>query len=421
MKRDDVLIIGGGIIGVSAAYFLARAGVSVTVIEKGEVGRGCSYGNAGLICPGHSTPISAPGVLTQGLKWLLDAESPFYIKPRLDLDLIRWLWWFQSHCNQSWFDTAVPLIRDLQRASLALFRELVKAEKLDCHFEQRGGLTVFLTERGFEHGRHEAAALQRFGLQMAVLDGAAIRELETAVHPNVIGGIHSQEDAHITPDLFVTGLAAAAQTYGATFLTQTELLGFEVGDGRVTAVPTTRGEMRADQIILAAGAWTAPIARDLGLKIPMQPAKGYSVTVKRPSHAPQMSLYLGEAKVAVTPMGPHLRFAGTLELAGFDFAINQRRVNAILRASVGYLADGYLTDSGERELVEIWRGLRPCTPDGLPYIGRTHRYDNLIVAAGHAMLGLSMGPMTGKLVAEVVAEERPSLDLAPFQVERFRI
>ncbi len=412
--RDDVLIIGGGIIGVSAAYFLARAGVGVTVIERGEVGRGCSYGNAGLICPCHSTPIPAPGVLTQGLKWLFDAESPFYIKPRLDSDLIRWLWRFQSYCNQSWVDTAVPLIRDLQRASLALYQELIEEEKLDCHFERHGGLALYLTERGFAHGRCEAAELQRFGLQMELLDGTAIRELETAVHPQVIGGIHYQEDAHITPDLFVTGLAAAAQAHGATFLTQTELLGFETGNGRVTAVQTTRGERRAEQIILAAGAWTAPIARDLNLKLPLQPAKGYSITVKRPSNAPRIYLYLGEAKVAVTPMGPHLRFAGTLELAGFDFAINQRRVNAILRA-----ADGYLAGSGERELVEIWRGMRPVTPDGLPYIGRTRRYQNLIVAAGHATLGLSMGPITGKLVAEVVGEERPSFELIPFQVERF--
>ncbi len=414
MEYNDVLIIGGGIIGVSAAYFLARAGTNVTVIEKGEIGSGCSYGNAGLICPGHSEPMPAPGVLTQGLKWLLDTESPFYIKPRLNSDLIRWLWRFQTFCNQNWFDTAVPLIRDLQRASLALYQEIIKEEKLDCHFEKRGGLTVFLTERGFEHGRHEAAALQRFGLQMAVLDATAVRSMETAVHPNVIGGIHMQEDAHITPDLFVTGLAQAAEGYGATFMTQTEVLGFETAKGRIAAVQTTRGKMRANQIILAAGAWTAPIVRDLDLNLPLQPAKGYSITVKRPSHSPQMYLYLGEAKVAVTPMGPHLRFAGTLELAGFDFAINQRRVNAILRA-----ADSYLADSEERELVEIWRGMRPVTPDGLPYIGRTRRYNNLIVAAGHAMLGLSMGPITGKLVAEVVGEERPSLELIPFQVDRF--
>ncbi len=414
--RDEVLIIGGGIIGVSAAYFLARRGVVVTVIEKGEIGSGCSYGNAGLICPGLSEPIPAPGVLTQGLKWLLDAESPFYIKPRLNLDLLRWLWRFQSFCNQKWFNTAVPPIRDMQRASLALFHELIETEKLDCHFEQRGGLVVYRTKKGWAHGRHEADQMQRFGLQLEVLDGDAARALEPAIHPNIIGAIHHQEDAHITPDLFVTGLAKAAANYGAAFLTQAELLGFETEQGRITAVHTTRGKLQAEQYILAAGAWSTSIARDLKLKIPMQPAKGYSVTVKRPSTSPNMYLYLGEAKIAVTPMGPHLRFAGTLELAGFDFAINQRRVNAILRA-----ADNYLADSGERELVEIWRGMRPVTPDGMPYIGRTNRYNNLVVATGHAMLGLSMGPVTGKLVAEIVEEERPSLDLAPFQVERFGI
>ncbi|MCB9421566.1 MAG: FAD-dependent oxidoreductase [Ardenticatenaceae bacterium] len=414
MAQDDVVIIGGGIIGVSTAYFLARSGVPVTLIEKGEIGAGSSSGNAGFICPGHSTPIPAPGVLTQGLKWLLDAASPFYIKPRLDKDLVSWLWRFQSFCNQKSFDTAVPLLRDWQRASLALFPQLIEQEKLDCHFAQKGSMILYKTEKGFAEGQHEAAILQRFGLAMSVLNGDEARELETAVHPDVIGGIYSPEDAHIAPDLFVRGLAQAAQAYGATILTQTEVMGFEVENGRITTLNTTNGSREIKEVVLAAGAWSTAVTRDLNLHIPMQPAKGYSITGRQPAPSPQMPLYLGEARVAVTPMGPNLRLAGTLELAGFDFSINRRRVQAIQDA-----ANAYLVSANMPEPVEIWSGMRPCTPDGLPYVGRSRQYDNLIAATGHAMLGLSMGPITGQVAAELVLGKRPSLDPAPFHVERF--
>ena len=338
--NPDVLIIGGGIIGISAAYYLAGEGIAVTVIDKGEMGSGSSYGNAGLICPCHSTPIAAPGILTQGLKWLLDGESPFYIKPRLDRRLLSWIWQFRSYCNQDAFDMAVPLLRDMQRASLAQFHEIIAREQMSCHFATHGGLTLYRTEEGMAHGRREAQHMLRFGLQMSVLDGDAARTLEPAIHPAVLGAVHLEEDAFITPHLFVQGLARAAASRGAVLLPQTEVLDFARQDGRISAVHTTRGSIHPRQVILAAGAWSALIARELDLSLPLQPAKGYSITVQRPENAPHKYLYLGEARVAITPMGPWLRYAGTLELAGFDFSINQRRVNAILRAAASYLAPG---------------------------------------------------------------------------------
>lgn len=410
----NILIIGGGIIGISTAYFLAKKGAAVTLIEKGDVAAGSSYGNAGLVCPCHSTPLPAPGALTQGLKWLFDAESPFYIKPRLDADLLAWLWRFQRFSNHRAFGRAVPLLRDLQRASLDLYQTIIEREKLACHFEKSGGLMLYRTAVGFAHGQAETAVLQKHGLQMTILTGEEVRQREPLARAEIVGGIQYEEDAHLTPHLFVQGLAAAAQTQGARLLTQTELLDFAREGDRITAVTTTHGTFQPEQVVLAAGVWSSLLARQLGVKLPMQPAKGYSVTVKRPSPAPQTHLHLGEAKVVVTPMGPHLRFAGTLELAGYDLSINQRRVQAILRA-----ADDYLTGMEEKEIVEIWRGLRPCSPDGLPYIGRSAAVSNLIIAAGHAMLGMSMGPITGQLTAELAAEERPSLDLAAFDVERF--
>jgi D-amino-acid dehydrogenase len=412
--KDDILIIGAGVIGISAAYYLAREGLSVTVIEKGDIASGSSFGNAGLLCPCHSTPIAMPGVLTQGLKWLLDAESPFYIKPRFDRDLINWLWRFRSYCNQPAFDKAVPLIRDMQRTSLELYRELIDQEKLACNFSQNGGLVLYRTESGFEHGRHEARQMQQFGLQMTILDAAEAHALEPAIHPQILGAVHYQEDAHLTPNLFVQGLAEAAQAYGVTIWPHTEVLGFNVENQLITAVKSTRGTKEFGQVILAAGAWSAVIAREIGINFPLQPAKGYSISVKRPDKSPHRYLYLGEARVAVTPMGDILRYAGTLELAGFDFTINEQRVNAILRA-----AGTYLDQVGDKEKAEIWRGLRPCSPDGLPYIGRSQNFSNLVVGTGHATLGISMGPITGKLLAQIVTEQEPSIKLNPFRIERF--
>ena len=411
----DILIIGGGIIGVTAAYFLAEAGADVTLVEKGDIAAGSSYGNAGLICPCHSEPIPRPGVLTQGLKWLLDPESPFYIKPRLSPDLVAWLWRFQAHCNETAVQRAIPLLRDMQRQSLRLYQALIKQEQIDCDFEKKGGLTLFRTEAGLAKGHHEVAAMGRFGLQMELLpDAAAVRALEPSIHPDIVGGIHYQEDAHINPARFVYALAERAQAKGATLLTGTEVLGFDMGERGLTAVRTSRGKLAAQQIVLAAGAWSTPIARQLGLAIPMQPAKGYSLTLPRPANFLHTHLHLAEAKVAVTPMGSLLRLAGTLELAGFDLTINQRRVNAIRRT-----AGSYLIGLENQEPVEIWRGLRPCPPDGLPYIGRSARHPNLIIATGHAMLGISMGPITGQLVAQLACNQPTTLALTPFSPDRF--
>jgi len=413
-KDNDILIIGGGIIGVTTAYFLTRGGLKVTVVEKGDICTGSSYGNAGLIPPTHSSPLPGPGMLTQGLKWMLSPESPFYIKPRLEVDLLRWLWHFQAHSNIKAHYRAIPLLRDMQRASLHLFRDLIEQEKIDCHFEQVGGISLFKTERSFAHGQDQVKEMGGFGLDMEVLDGDTVRELEPIVRPDIVGGIYSQEDAHLDPTLFVNGLAGVAEANGATLLTHTEVLGFETSGARVTTVHTTQDTLHPKQVILAAGAWSTHIAKQLGIKFLMQPAKGYSITIKEPVRMPKRHLFLGSTKVAVTPMGSHLRFAGTLELTGLDLSINQRRVNAIMRAGESYLIDAVSSESPE-----IWSGLRPCSPDDLPYIGRSRVINNLVVAAGHGTLGVSMGPVTGKLVAQIVCEEQPDLDLTAFSVDRF--
>jgi D-amino-acid dehydrogenase len=408
-----IVVVGGGVVGVCAAYYLARRGLPVTLVEKGDIASGSSYGNAGLIVPSHSIPLAAPGVLQQGLRWMLDPESPFYVRPRLRRDLVRWLLRFRRACTAEHVRRAIPIIHGLHCASLDLYRQLAALPGLDFGFRQDGVLAVFRTPAGLAHGRHEAAVLEAAGIRAAVLDRDGARALEPALRADVAGGIHFADDAHVTPDRFVRGLAGVAAGLGAHLCTGTEVLGFTARGRTLTSVETTRGDVAANQVVLAAGSWSADLARGLGIDLPLQPAKGYSITCDRPAAGPRMPLLLGELRAAVTPMGDALRFAGTLELAGLDLTINRRRVAAIRRGVPQYLAEPHYT------VREIWRGLRPCSPDGLPYIGRPERYDNLIVATGHAMIGVSLGPITGALVAQLAARETPMLDLAPLAPDRF--
>ncbi len=415
MKQNtDILIIGGGIIGVSAAYYLAKAGLDVTLLEKGEICSGSSYGNAGFIPPTHSGPIPAAGVLTQGIKWMLDPKSPFYIKPRFDIELIRWLWRFQSYCNKEAEERTIPLFYDMQTRSLALFEEIIAQENISCDYVQAGGLTLYKSERTFARAQAEIETMAKFGIDVKLLDGNSVRKLEPMINNDVAGGILNDEDAHLNPALFVEALSKQAEKYGAHILKHTEVLGLDNVEGRISSVHTTRESYHPKEVVLAAGAWSTSLVKMLNLSFPMQSAKGYSLTMENPAQLPTLPLFLGESQVAVTPIGKSLRFAGTLELAGFDLSINQRRINAILEAAQRYL-DGV---SSENE-PKLWSGLRPVPPDGLPYIGRSERVKNLIVATGHGMLGVSMGPITGKVVAQIIGEEKLDFDVLPFAVERF--
>ena len=411
---SEILIIGGGVIGVCSAYYLSERGAQVTLLEQGEIAAGSSYGNAGWFVPSHSVPLAAPGALADGLKWMLDPQSPFYVRPRFDLDLFEWILRFGLASRDGPMRRAIPVLRDLSLASGVLYGQLSALDGLAFDYEHKGMLTVFKTAHGLEHGGTEARLLNEFGLRADVMDAEQVHQLEPALRPDVVGGVHFPDDAHFNPAKFVLGLAKLAETRGVRMERNTEVTGFETANKKVAAVKTRRGDFRAGQVILAAGAWSPAVARDLRLKIPVQAAKGYSLTVPRPATGPAMPLMLGEARVAVTPMGGLLRFAGTLELAGLDLSINVRRVDAIVRA-----AEAYLQIERVAPNEEPWRGLRPCAPDGLPILGRTRAYENLILATGHAMLGMSLGPITGKLVAQVAFGEQPGMDLHPMRAERF--
>jgi D-amino-acid dehydrogenase len=358
--------------------------------------------------------MAAPGVIAKGLKWMFDPESPFYIKPRFSPALFSWLWKFRAACTEERVRRVMTVLRDLHCESVDLYDELSRIAGLSFGWTRDGLLLVFRTDHGLEEGLKESALMQEIGVPSRALTPAEIVLKVPRARPGLAGGIHYPGDAHLDPLAFVKGLASHVQSRGVRIHTGTDVTGFATSGRKITAVRTSKGDFTADQVVLATGSWSPSVARALGLRIPIQPAKGYSITMRRPEGAPSVPLLLIEAKVGVTPLGDRLRLAGTLELAGLDLSINERRVEAIRRGAATFL-DGLDTVGPG----EVWRGLRPCTPDGLPILGRSAAFENLILATGHAMIGLSLGPVTGAVVARIACGESVDIDLAPLRPERF--
>ena len=413
-ERFDAIVIGGGVLGAASAYHLAERGASVVLLERGELCSGASYGNAGWIFPSHGTPLPAPGVIGQALRWLFDPESPFYVKPRLDLELVRWLTGFLRAATAMRARETLRLNRELSRANLALCAELASRPGVEIGFARRGLIVLCESEAGLAAAHHELGVLRELGGDGRALSPADVRELAPRVAGAITGGVLFPVDAHVQPARLVAELARLAVARGAQIRTGHEVLALARDGRRITRLRTTRGDFAAREVVIAGGAWSPQIARDLGLRLPVQGAKGYSITVRCPADFGATPIMLSESKVFITPMGEVLRFGGTLELAGLDLSVNLRRVRAVERA-VARVLPGVESEPH----VETWRGLRPLTPDDRPILGRPRELENLVIATGHGMSGISQGVISGKLVAELVAGERTSLDLAPFSPDRF--
>ena len=411
----DVLIIGGGIVGVCAAYYCANAGASVTLIEQSSICAGCSRGNAGLIVPSYSIPLPSPGIPRKALLWLLNPYSPFSVRARTDLSLLRWLRLFVQNCTIQAVRKAVPVIRDLTASSVRLYEEIFASQDIRCHYEHKGALELYSTTAGQREGRAKAGLLGEFGIESSEVTPNRVREMVPASHSGIAGGTYYPGDSHLVPADFVQGLAEKAEKLGARILSGTRLNYLRIAGDTVAAAATSAGEILASEIVIAAGAWSSQLLGPLDLRLPLQPAKGYSVTLPAsPDSIIETPLLLHEAKLAVTPMGGFTRLAGALEFAGFDLSVNPRRIRRLLQESRNYLS-GIETPSS----VEVWAGLRPCTPDGLPVIGRLKQFKNVVVATGHGMLGVTLGPVTGKIIAEMLFEKAPVFDLAPLSPVRF--
>lgn len=410
---DRVLILGAGIIGLSSAWHALKRGYQVTVVDRGEPTRdGCSFGNAGMVVPSHFIPLAAPGVVWQGLKWMWNPESPFYIRPRLSWDLMSWglrFWWASSARR---VEAAAPVLRDLNFASRAIYEEWsadLASGPGDFGLEAKGLLMLCQTAHGFHEEALFAERANTLGVPAQVLDAAEAKAMEPGISLDIEGAVYFPRDCHLDPNRLMAGLEAKCRAMGADFRFRTEVTGFIRDGKRLKGVTTQVGEIEADQFVLAAGSWSPLVARQLGLGLPMQAGKGYSVTLPSPRKLPRLCSILTEARVAVTPMGTRLRVGGTMELSGLNEEVAPARVRGIQRSFCRYYQDFKESDF---EGLKPWKGLRPCAPDGLPYLGRSRKIPNLVIATGHAMMGLSLGPVTGKLVGELLDNAPTSINLS---------
>lgn len=411
-----VAIIGGGIIGLSSAYYLNKAGHEVTVIDKGDLSDGCSHGNAGMIVPSHIIPLAAPGMIAKGIHWMFDSTSPFYIKPRLSLNLLRWGFQFYKHANERHVKASIPALKELSLYSKTQYQQLATDLPFDFGYAERGLLMLYQTAET-EHEEAETAAIANVhGVKAQILSAAEVQQLEPDVKVTARGAVYFPGDAHLTPQNLIRQLIPYLKKQGVSFLSNKPVEDFTVINGKINSVRTTTGEHRFDEVVLASGSWSGTVAKRLGITLPMQGGKGYSFLLKGVENNIRIPSIFLEARVAVTPMGNDLRFGGTMEIAGTDQRISMNRVKGIVDAIPRYYPEMKVALP---KVEQVWQGLRPCSPDGLPYIGRSQKISNLIFATGHAMMGLSLGPGTGRIVADLVSGKQPEIKLVAFNPERF--
>jgi D-amino-acid dehydrogenase len=417
-----VLIVGGGVIGLCTAYYCAQRGFAVTVLERNsEPGDGCSFGNAGMVVPSHFVPLAAPGAVALALKWMWNPASPFYLKPRLDADLFSWGVKFWRAANAGHVRRAAPVLRDLLLASRKCFEELAALPGVDFGLVKKGLLMLCKEAHTLDEEAKTAELACSLGIPAEVLDAKQTAARDPAVRMDVAGAVYFPLDCHLVPARFMAALQQQCEQAGVKFIWSSEVADWKsaasVRVPRIRSITTSHGdEIEADEFILCGGSWSPLLARKLGLNIPIQAGKGYSLTLPKPRRLPQICSILVEARVAVTPMDGALRVGGTMEFAGLNEDVNPVRVQGIVGSFCRYFPE-YRPDDFDG--IQPWRGLRPCSPDGLPYVGRTRKFENLSLATGHSMMGMSLGPVTGKLMAEILAGEKPATDLALLSPDRY--
>lgn len=418
-NQKHIVICGGGVIGLCCAYYLAREGHRVTLIERQAEGADtCAHGSAGYVSPSHVLPLAMPGMVLQGLKWMMNSRSPFYVKPRIDAGFFRWGRLFAKSCSARNVERSAPVLRDLCLASRQLFVDFSKESGDVFEFSENGLLDLCRTAETLDKYANGLARLaNELGVEARVLDAKQTAAVEPGVRMEVAGSLYFPIDAHVTPRLFIPALLKQLKLLGVEFRWETEITGWVQGSGRsLRAVRTSGGEIAGDEFVIAGGSWSPRLVKGLGIRLPIEAGKGYSLTISESPVSVKTPMLLAESRVAVTPMGRALRFGGTMELSGINSRIRPERIQQIKDAARLYFPD-FPVEAFDG--VEPWSGLRPVSPDGLPYIGRFNGVPNLIAAAGHAMLGLTMGPITGSLVADIVAERTPSLSLDCLDPDRF--
>ncbi len=414
MKHYDVIIIGGGVVGLSSAYYLGKAGKSVLVLDKGNGTDGCSFGNAGFISPSHFVPLAAPGIVSKGIKWMMSSDSPFYIKPRLNLNLMKWGWQFMNHATVKHVKNSKQLLVDLAVLSRNLHIEIAKEG--DFPLQNKGMLMLCKEDETLKHEIELGEQSVEMGMQTKAYIPNELKELEPNMDLDVLGGVLFSTDSYIDPAGFMRDIPSLLKPFDVTILYGKEVTDFDTTNSKLTSVRVGNEQYSADQFVLAAGAFSTPLMKKLKLNLLLEGGKGYSVDWATPSSTPSMSYILAEARVAVTPFADRVRLAGTMEIVGLNETVNRTRSNGFIKSVQAYLPD-YSFD--KLKDLPVWAGLRPCSPDGLPFIGRTKAFNNLILATGHAMMGFTLGPVTGLLVKEIVEEEKTSIEISKLSADRY--
>jgi D-amino-acid dehydrogenase len=415
-QSDPVAIVGGGVIGVCCAYYLAKAGVPVVLFEADEICSGCSLGNLGLLAASHSAPLASPGVISKALKWMFDAESPFAIKWRADPRLLSWLWKFLRASRTGENSAEHAGLLELVLASMKLFEDFAQLEAgLSFGLERAGLMELFATPGGFEEAAEQVASLRAAGLQVDLLEAAEVQAMEPLADPDICGGLLYHDDNYLEPAEFVRGVAGLAAKACVGIHEHTAVTGFGRSGERIKTVETAKGSLGVSAVVLAAGSFSTKLAADLGITLPVQPARGYTFTARAiPGRIPRRAMMFSEVKALLIPMGDKLRLGGVMELGSLDRPVDRRRAEALVTN-----LNRYLLPQISFEGVEPWSGYRPCSPDGFPIIGWSKKWTNLLYATGHGMLGLTLGPVTGKIVTALLVEEHPGLNIARLAPSRF--
>jgi len=412
---DHIVIVGGGVIGIACAHYLSEAGAKVTVIEKEAMAGACSQGNCGYICASHILPLTEPDALWTGAKSLFNPKAAFRIKPQMRPALWRWLFEFARRCNHKQMLVAGKALKAILESSLSEYKRIVESEALDCDWEEKGLLYVFKTAAALEHfGKTDQFISEHFAVSANRIESDALPEMDAALKPGLAGAYHYPNDTSLRPDLLNSNWVERLRTNGVEFIERCQLRDVRKSGDRIEALETSKGLIEADGFVFAVGAWSAKLAPVLACRIPIEPGKGYSVTMARPSVCPSHPMLLPEEKVGVSPFKQGYRLGSMMEFAGFDTSIPPQRIEQLRRS-----AEPYLVEPHTEKVLDTWYGWRPMTWDSLPIIGRVPHLENAYLATGHNMLGMAIATASGLLLKELILGESPHIDPEPYSPERF--
>jgi D-amino-acid dehydrogenase len=411
-----VIIAGGGVIGLFTAWFLRKDGHEVVVVDRGSLANNCSTGNAGMIVPSHVIPLASPGVVAKGIRWMFSSKSPFYIQASLNRDLLRWGWLFFRAANASHVQNSLMPLANLGLYSKALYQDFIQTHPTEnLLWKDKGLLMLYTSPQGEREESGAAGIVKSAGIEARILSQDEVRMVEPAVGTNVRGGVLYPGDALLSPLLLTNLLRRQLQEAGVNFLLNEEIRTLVREKNRVVAIRTDQREFSCDRLVIAAGAWSTALAKQLGVQMPMRAGKGYSFMVPNQMGIQQPAI-LSEKKVTVSPFGDQIRFGGTMEITGLNQRVSPRRLQGIVE-SVGLYYRGYEVNPPSPGAP--WSGLRPVSPDGLPYLGPTKRFENVYFSTGHSMMGVSLAPASGRILADLLSGKEPPFPLDAFSPDRF--